>query len=127
MLPSSLATHAFSGSVGAVCRAIEQRRPVVVNDIGSEAWLASRDSVVAAGLSALVCLPLMEDEHVLGAIYADRIRAGSPISTLDLELLRAFAENAAVWIAVRRTSARLDAQSAALDWNQIVAAHAGDA
>jgi len=122
---AALAARAFSGSVGAVRRALDQRRAVVVNDIGSEPWLASRDSVVAAGLSALVCLPLMDDGRVLGAIYADRIAPGPAISTLDLELLEAFAENAAVWIAARRTSERLEAQAAAADWERILATHAG--
>ena len=49
-----------------------------------------------------------------------------------LELLQAFAENAAVWIAARRASEQLDAQVAATDhdgtdWNRIVAAHIGNA
>lgn len=141
LAPAALAGRAFSGSVGAVRRALEQRRVVVANDIGSEAWLATRESVVAAGLSALVCLPLMDEDRVLGAIYADRVTPGPAISTLDLELLRAFAENAAVWIAARRTSEQLDLRSAAsdrdaahgssakaadrIDWNRIVAAHTG--
>ncbi len=110
LAPATLASHAFSGSVGAVRRAMDQRRVVVVNDIGREAWLATRQSVVAAGLSALVCLPLMDEEHMLGAIYVDRVAPGPAISTLDLELLQAFAENAAVWIAARRTSEQLDTQ-----------------
>jgi len=96
---------------------------VVANDIGQEAWLASRDSVVAAGLSALVCVPLLEDGRVLGAIYADRITRGEAITTLDLELLQAFAENASVWIAARRTSEQLEALGDAAAWSQIVAAH----
>ncbi len=121
--PASLATRAFSGSVGAVRRALYQRRIVVANDIGREAWLASRDSVMAAGLSALVCVPLMENGQMLGAIYADRVTPGIAISTLDLELLQAFAENAAVWIAARRTSEQLDEMADAADWVQIVAAH----
>lgn len=130
--PARLATREFSGSVGAVRRAIEQRRSVVANDIGQEAWLASRASVAAAGLSALVCLPLLDGEAVLGAVYADRVRPGPAITTLDLELLDAFAERAALWIAARRASKLLDsATSGSTDvslpeWNAIVAAHVGD-
>ncbi|MDQ3287987.1 MAG: FHA domain-containing protein [Pseudomonadota bacterium] len=123
--PASLATREFSGSVGAVRRAMYQRRIIVANDIRSEAWLASRDSVMAAGLSALACVPLMENGQVLGAIYADRVTPGVAITTLDMELLHAFAENAAVWIAARRTSEQLDAMADAADWSQIVAAHDG--
>lgn len=111
LAPAALASRSFSGSVGAVRRALDQRRIVVANDIGREAWLANRESVVSAGLSALVCLPLMDEDRVLGAIYADRVAPGPAISTLDLELLQAFTENAAVWIAARRTSEQLDTQA----------------
>ncbi|MDQ3617343.1 MAG: GAF domain-containing protein [Pseudomonadota bacterium] len=124
--PAALTGRAFSGSIAAVRRTLAQRRAVVINDISSEAWLSSRASVVAAGLSALVCLPMTEGEQVLGAIYADRITRGPAISTLDLELLEAFAENASVWIAAHRTHALLDAHAAAPDWNRIVAAHTGE-
>ena len=124
--PARLGTREFSGSVGAVRRTLEQGQPVVANDIGDEAWLAQRASVVAAGLSALICLPLLDGGRAFGALYADRVRPGPPITTLDLELLQAFAEGAAVWIAARRTSELLDARAAQADWDGILAAHAGD-
>lgn len=127
---ASLHRRAFSGSVGAVRRALAERRTVVVNDIGREAWLSSRASVVAAGLSALVCLPLHDGERALGAIYADRVRPGAPITLLDQELLEAFAERAALWLAARRATDLLDARAAsdrdAHRWDGILAAHGGD-
>ena len=46
---ASLRRREFSGSVGAVRRALAERRTVIANDIGREAWLSSRESVVAAG------------------------------------------------------------------------------
>ena len=126
--PSGLRASDFAGSVGAVRRSLEQGRPVVVNDIGRESWLSERDSVVAAGISALVCLPLLDGGRAFGAIYADRVRPGPAITTLDLELLGAFVEGAAVWIAAQRTSALLAAQTPrpardVTDWDGIVAAH----
>ena len=101
----------FSGSVGAVDRALRERRAVVANDIGRDRWLSARASVVAGGLSALVCLPLLEDGEALGAIYADRVGAGEAVSVLDLELLEAFAERAALYIAARRASDALGARA----------------
>jgi hypothetical protein len=98
------ADRAFSGSVGAVRRALQERRPVVANDIAHDAFFAGRASVVSHQLRALVCLPLFEGDRTLGAIYADRTDAGPPITTLDIELLQAFAEHAAVWIAARRAT-----------------------
>lgn len=125
---AQLATREFSGSVGAVRRALRTRGSVVVNDIPGDAWLSGRASVVASNLSALVCLPLLDGDTTLGAIYADRSHVGAPITTLDQELLEAFAERAALWIAARRTSDLLASHAAgdgapALDWNAIVDAH----
>ncbi len=122
--PASLGERRFRGSIGAVQRALAQRKPVIVHEIARAAWLAQRASVVGAGLHALVCLPLLDGERELGAIYADRVRPGPPIDTLDAELLSAFAENAALWIAARQASERLPAP--APRWENIVAAHAGD-
>lgn len=128
MEANRLATREFSGSVGAVRRALDTRRSVVVNDVPADAWLSGRASVVASNLGALVCLPLLDGEHTLGAIYADRTRIGAPITTLDLELLDAFAERAALWIAARRTSDLLALhavrdEASSLEWNAIVDAH----
>lgn len=129
---ASLRRREFSGSVGAVRRALDERRSVVCNDIDRDAWLSSRASVVAAGLSALVCLPLHDGARALGAIYADRARPGPPITTLDLALLDAFAERAALWLAARQATDMLDARAAdrqagraAEAWRDIVALHDG--
>lgn len=92
----------FGGSHGAVMRALNSRAPVVFNDIGQEAWLAERASVEHSGLRTLVALPLLDGSRALGVIYADRREAGAPLTTLDVELLQAFAERCALWIAAQR-------------------------
>lgn len=112
----------FSGSLSAVARAIEQRRPVVFNDIGSHAWPGSCASVVQGGLRALVCLPLLDGHRVLGAIYADRCEPGPPLTTLDLELLEAFADRTALWLIAHRAGEDLAGHAAApVDWTSILA------
>lgn len=122
--PHRLAAREFTGSVGAVQRALARRTSVVVNDIGSDAWLAGRASVASAGLSALACLPLLDGGDVLGVIYVDRVRPGPAITTLDLDLLEAFVERAALWLSARRARARLDTPSGEpLDWSRIITAH----
>ena len=123
--PHRLAHREFSGSVGAVRRVLSEGRSVVANDIGNEPWLAARASVVAGGLQTLVCVPLLDAGSAFGAIYADRTRPGPPVTTLDLELLEAFAEHVALWIAARRAQAVLARDAAAESWDGIVAAHAG--
>lgn len=123
--PSQLSAREFSGSIGAVQRVLERGRSVVANDIGNEPWLAGRASVIAAGLSTLVCMPLLDAGRAFGAIYADRTRPGPPVTTLDLELLEAFAEHAALWIAARRARAQLARATAEASWSAIVQAHEG--
>lgn len=111
----------FTGSVGAVGRALGERRPVVVNQVGSEAWLARRASIVDSGVQSLVCLPLLEGDKVLGAVYADRRGRGEPITAVDLELLQAFAETATLWLLAGRA---LDSLDDAPRWSTLVRAKA---
>lgn len=120
--PDAMGGRAFTGSIGAVQRALAQRRALAVNHVDSEPWLAGRASVVGLGLQSLVCVPLLDGEHVLGAVYADRSDPGEPITGLDLDLLAAFAESAAVYVLAGRAMARLDR---APRWNTIVSGHAG--
>lgn len=107
-----IGSRAFSGSVSAVQRALASRKPLVVNDIGSEAWLASRGSVVAGGITTLVCLPLSDGREVFGAVYADRRSTpggeGEPITSFDLELLAAFAESATLYLLAQRAMRTID-------------------
>jgi hypothetical protein len=119
--PDALAGRAFSGSVGAVQQVLASGKPAVVNDIGSDAWLAARASVIAGGLQTLVCLPLLDGASVFGAVYADRNRPGEPITDFDLELLSAFAESATLYLLARRAMHRLDA---APRWIAFVEKHA---
>lgn len=119
---ASLRSREFSGSVGAMQRALGSKRAVVVNDVQADPELASRASVIAGGLRALVCLPLIAGDENLGLLYADSRRAGTVITGMDLDLLRVFAERAALWIGARRGIAMLSEllPQAAPDWADIV-------
>lgn len=108
-----IGSRAFSGSAGAVQRTLATGKPLVVNDIGSEAWLSTRGSVVAGGITTLVCLPLSDNHQVFGAVYADRRSAangerGEPITDFDLELLVAFAESATLYLLAQRAMRSID-------------------
>ena len=124
-LDASLATGPeFTGSLGAVAQALRTRRPVVFNDIGQDAWLSSRESVVRAGLRTLIALPLLDGATPLGAVYADRRESGPPLTTLDVELLQAFAERCALWIAARNEAAGAADPPSPADLSQLLAGHA---
>ena len=105
--PDTLRSRDFKGSVGAMQRALGSKLAVVINDALADPELAGRASVIAGGLRTLVCLPLLAGGEILGVVYADNRRAGSVITTMDLDLLRAFAERASLWIAARRGVAAL--------------------
>lgn len=110
----------FAGSVGAVQKVLAEGRPLAVNRIDSAPWLAGRASVVAGGIQSLVCLPLLDGTRAVGAVYADRREPGEPVTQLDLDILSAFAESAAVWVLADHALAALDA---APRWSAIVSAH----
>lgn len=132
----------FAGSVGAVERALGQGRPVVTCDAQDDAALASRPSVVGAGIRALVCLPLEVLGRRIGAVYADSRSPGSAFTELDVEILEALTSHAALAIAVARLAREVtglagelptalpayDPAAAAADpgeatWSRLVAAH----
>lgn len=123
-LDASLATGPqFTGSLGAVAQALRSRAPVVFNDIGQDAWLSGRESVVRSGLRTLVALPLFDGTQPLGAIYADRREAGPPLTTLDVELLQAFAERCALWLAAHREAHPAPEPPSPTDWSHLLAGH----
>lgn len=122
--PASLQSREFTGSVGAIERALRAHAPVVLNDVSADPDLASRLSVVSGGLRSLLCVPLLHDGQCLGLIYADSRTAGAPVTAFELDLLSAFAERATVWIAARRGVADLDAllADAAPAWREVLSA-----
>ncbi len=122
--PDALRGRDFNGSASAVQRALRAGAPLVVNDVAQDPELASRASVLAGGLRSLICLPVRFDGQSLGLLYADSRRAGAPITELDLQLLGAFVDRAALWIAARHGAAALDRQLAApaLAWRDVLSA-----
>ena len=100
--PSALLSKEFHGSIGAAQRALQSGQAVVLNDARTDPALGGRHSVLEGGLRTLVCLPLVAGGDTLGLVYADSRKPGSLITHLDLELLRVFAERAALWIEARR-------------------------
>lgn len=107
--PLDLASTHFSGSRGAVDRAIADRRAVFLSDRDDRVWLQDRGSVVAQGLQALACLPIEHDGELLGVAYADSDDTAREFTRLDADLLLAFANHAAASLAVARLDRRLAA------------------
>lgn len=132
----------FSGSVGAVEKALSSGRPVVSTDARADAELAARASIVTGGIRALLAIPLQALDRQLGVMYADSRRPGAAFTELDLEILEALAAQAGLAIAVAHLDGELRglaerladsaadqmdstvAQSRPDTWHGLLAAHA---
>jgi FHA domain/GAF domain len=139
----------FSGSVGAVERALSTGRAVAVADALADPALGSRESIARGGIRALVCIPLApppaaaspspaaagaagSERRRPGALYADSRAPGSAFTELDMEILEALASQAALAIAaarldeeVERLLADVEAVSgrAPVLWSDLLATH----
>ena len=92
----------FSGSSSVVARTFDQNRPIVCSDVIRDATLGPQPSIAGAGISTLACVPLRVADNVLGVVYVDSRQPGKRFTDLDIELLQAMADHAALVIAVSR-------------------------
>lgn len=99
--PDAPAQREFAGSTGALTRALHTCAPVLVSDPAALDWARGRPSIVAGGLRALVALPIVHHGRLLGVAYADSDEPGKVFTELDLEILAAFTEQAALVLAAR--------------------------
>jgi pSer/pThr/pTyr-binding forkhead associated (FHA) protein len=125
-----LTDSGFSGSVGAIERALSTVRSVAVSDASLDPELRGRQSVIGGGIRSLICIPLVTGERLIGVIYADSGKPGTSFGELDVEILEALAAHAALAIALARAdrelkglAARLPGAGTAADWAGVVAHH----
>jgi transcriptional regulator with GAF, ATPase, and Fis domain len=114
MPAGTVTAEEFAGSVGAVQLALQEGRPVATSDAQSDRRLAHRASIVEQEIRALVTLPLVAAERLVGALYADSSRAGAELTELDVEILAGLAGHAALAITVARLDAELNRVAAGL-------------
>ena len=86
-------------------RAIESRRPVLSSDAGEDERWTGMESIAALKLRSVVCVPLVAESGVLGALYVDnRVERGA-FSEAHVRLLTAFADQASLAIVASRMNA----------------------
>lgn len=90
----------FSGSRSVIERALSEVRPIVCSDTNRDALLGGQPSIVSGTLRALACIPLMVGDSLIGAIYVDSREAGKQFTELDMEILQALADHAALVLGV---------------------------
>jgi GAF domain/FHA domain len=86
----------FNGSFGAVEQALRSGQVLVVSDLQRDAMLSQRPSVVEQRLATLACVPFHHDGRLVGLLYVDSRAVGPGLTELDLEILEALAEQAAI-------------------------------
>ncbi|MCF7803363.1 MAG: sigma-54-dependent Fis family transcriptional regulator [Candidatus Marinimicrobia bacterium] len=85
--------------------AMENAEPVTTQDKGSSNRIAAQSSVIRLGISAVMCVPLLHEDMVCGAVYLDRRDKKNPFTERDLSYLLSFAKQIVFGL---QTSRRFD-------------------
>ena len=75
---------------------LEKNQAILISDIGSSADFRSQASVIKSEISSAVCVPLWNNERIIGLIYGDRTSLVDHFTEDDLRLLTLLANLAAV-------------------------------
>lgn len=87
-----------SPSMGIARRAAIEGEPVLMADRSADAQFGMRDSVIMQRIHSALCVPLIIEDRILGAMYVDSRRIGFKFTEEDLELFQTFANQAAMAI-----------------------------
>lgn len=92
----------FSGSYGAIERVLTTDRSIVTSNAKADAYLGRRPSVIEMEIETLACVALRIEGQTTGLIYVDGKKRGGVFTDLDLEILEALSDHAAVAVATFR-------------------------
>ncbi len=106
---------AFEISRSVVHQVAREGEPVLTTNAQLDPRFRTQESVVSYSLRSILCVPLRVRDRVIGAVYTDnRIRTGI-FSAQDLDLLTAFADQAAVAIENARLFENITTAKALMD------------
>jgi sigma-B regulation protein RsbU (phosphoserine phosphatase) len=90
-----------------VSMAYERHLSVLLADPSADPRIPSENSIIAKGIRSALCVPIGDEEGVIGVLYADRHGRAEPFKDEDLRLLTLLASTAAVKIQQARQVAAL--------------------
>jgi len=79
-----------------VRQVLESRRPVIVSDALTDTTFGKSESVIALKLSSVMCVPLLNQGEVIGAIYVGNDEIKSLFKKSQLDLLTIYAAQASL-------------------------------
>ncbi|MCX8061862.1 MAG: GAF domain-containing sensor histidine kinase [Anaerolineales bacterium] len=82
--------------------------PILTTDAQSDPRFARQESVMLHSLRSIMCVPLRSRGELIGVVYVDNRISAGVFTTEDLNLLNAFASQAAIAIENARLYARTD-------------------
>jgi transcriptional regulator with GAF, ATPase, and Fis domain len=112
-----------------VRQVIETRRPVIVSDALSDTTFGKSESVIALKLSSVMCVPLLSQGDVIGALYVANDHVKHLFDRRQLDLLTIFAgqaslilQNAMLLNALRADKEKLSAELGDKRFGEIIGA-----
>ncbi|MCU0683786.1 MAG: sigma 54-interacting transcriptional regulator [Polyangiaceae bacterium] len=111
----AVADAAGSVSDSIVQQVLDSGRPLIVSDALSDTQFGKSESVMALQLSSVMCVPLLQQGEVVGAIYVGSNRIKHLFDRTQLDLLTVFASQASLILqnAVLVSSLRADKEKLA--------------
>ncbi len=91
-------------------QAIESGRPVVTEDAGGDTRFSAGQSVALLGLHSVLCVPLKVPDGPLGALYLEHGKITAQFRAVDIPLVSAFGDFAAIALSAARNLAALKAR-----------------
>lgn len=112
-----------------VRQVIESRRPVIVSDALTDTTFGKSESVVALKLSSVMCVPLLSQGDVIGALYVGNDEVKHLFERAQLDVLTIFAgqaslilQNAILLSALRADKEKLSAELKDKRFGEIIGA-----
>ncbi|MDX2176588.1 MAG: HD domain-containing protein [Candidatus Sumerlaeia bacterium] len=90
--------HTMAISQTVLDQAVREKSTLIANDATADDRLSASDSIVGLNVKSVMCAPLIVGERVIGAMYIDNRQVSVRYDEMDMELVTAFANQAAVAI-----------------------------
>lgn len=95
-------------SLSVIKNTVQQSQPVQIDDIESYLEKTKHSSILRLGIQTALCVPLLLNSKVLGAVYLDRREQKQPFTENDLVFLLSFARQIAQGMKVSQEFSRLE-------------------